>query len=164
MVDAQVEAAYTYQAMGDRGKPKYYEKAIQGGKNVKTKDGSVFPLVWGWGKIARLISPMGRGPLYEPIFHEARYNLALCRYKLALSQKSREQRKALAEQAERDILVIQRLYPEMGGEPWYDRYDALLKKIQTELYGRDKAVGLKATEREGTSARGANTSTAVASR
>ena len=128
LIGVQREAASTYQAWG-RKKPGYYVLAIRGGRKAKKKDGTVVYLVWGWGGIARRVQT---GEAHQDLFHEARYNLALCRYKYALS-KSGQQRTDLLEQAKRDIVIVHKLYPKMGGQTWYDQYDALLKKIQKDL-------------------------------
>ena len=128
MVDAQVEAAYTYQSWGDE-KPEYLEMAIQGGKRYQE--------VWGWGELARRVQSEAR---FRDVFHEARYNLALCRLRQAQIATDRPQRARLAEAAENDILATQRLFPDMGGAVWYDRYNELLKRIQ-RLADRP-AVGL----------------------
>ena len=118
MVDAQVEAAYTYQSWGDE-KPEYLEMAIQGGKRYQE--------VWGWGELARQVQSEAR---FRGVFHEARYNLALCRFRQAQIATDRPQRARLAEAAENDILATRRLFPDMGGAVWYDRYNELLKRIQ----------------------------------
>ena len=54
VLEAQREAAYTYQAWGE-DEPGYYILAIRGGHKVERKDGSVSYLVWGWGEIARKV-------------------------------------------------------------------------------------------------------------
>ena len=118
MVDAQVEAAYTYQSWGDE-KPEYLEMAIQGDKRYQE--------VWGWGELARRVQSEAR---FRDVFHEARYNLALCRLRQAQMATDRPQRARLAEAAENDILFTRRLFPDMGGAVWYDRYNELLKRIQ----------------------------------
>jgi hypothetical protein len=118
MVDAQVEAAYTYQSWGDE-KPEYLEMAIQGGKRYQE--------VWGWGELARRVQSEAR---FRDVFHEARYNLALCRFRQAQIAPDRPQRARLAEAAEEDILATRRLFPDMGGAVWYDRYNELLQRIQ----------------------------------
>lgn len=125
MIDAQREAAYTYQAWGEE-KPAFYLKAIVGGQKDDPKDAAGKYLIWGWGGIARQVQ--GRASL-DSLFHEARYNLALCRFKYALSKTEQEQIKQL-EQAKNDIRSIYMLYPKMGGKEWRDKYDELLKKIQ----------------------------------
>ncbi len=130
-VDVQIEAALTYQEWGDE-RPGYYEFAIKGGQ----QKGSTY-LVWGWGGIARRVAPFQQ---YLSTFHQARYNLALCRFNLAQSQSGAEKSKNL-QQAELDITRTRQLYPEMGGNEWYGKYDELLKKIQKSL-GKE-AVGLK---------------------
>ena len=128
MVDAQVEAAYTYQAWGDE-KPEYLEMAIQGGKRYQE--------VWGWGELARQVQSEAR---FRDVFHEARYNLAFCRFRQAQMATERSERAKLAEAAQDDILVTQRFFPDMGGAVWYDKYNELLKRIQ-RLADRP-AVGL----------------------
>ncbi len=134
MIDAQVEAAYTYQAWGEE-KPTYYLIAIKGSRKYKE--------VWGWGKASKLVA---RSPKHISIFHEARYNLALCRMKYALTQTGK-QKSAAMKQAESDITIVERLYPDMGGDEWFEKYDKLLKQIQ-KLRGQ-KATGLsRKTETE----------------
>jgi hypothetical protein len=132
MVDVQTEAAYTYQAWGaEPGMEKYYANAIKGGKKAKRKeDNQEVYLVWGWGKIARLVV---RSPQHRDIFHEARYNLALARSEYANALKSASDRKAALEQAEQDVLIIQKLFPNVGGPEWFEKYNDLLKKIQKAL-------------------------------
>jgi len=118
MVDAQVEAAYTYQSWGDE-KPEYLEMAIQGSDRYQE--------VWGWGELARRVQSEAG---FRGVFYEARYNLALCRLHQAQIATERPQRARLAEAAENDILATRRLFPDLGGAVWYDRYNELLKRIQ----------------------------------
>ena len=118
MVDAQVEAAYTYQSWGDES-PEYLEMAIQGGGGREE--------VWGWGELARRVQPEAR---FRDVFHEARYNLALCRFRQAQMAAERSERSRLAKAAENDVLATRRLVPDMGGAVWYDKYNELFKRIQ----------------------------------
>jgi len=143
LIDAQLEAAYTYQAWG-KLKPGYFLLAIRGGRKAKKKDGNVAYLVWGWGGIAKKLQ---YSKPHQDIFHEARYNLALCRMKYAMS-KSGQKKVELMRQAEQDIFVVQRLRPEMGGKKWYQQYDALLIKIQRFLGVKANQQGLRAAERK----------------
>jgi hypothetical protein len=141
-LEAQREAAYTYQAWG-ADEPGYYILAIRGGHKVERKDGSVSNLVWGWGTIARKVQYVEK---FEDDFHEARFNLALCQLKYAESKNGKE-RTDLLHQAEGSILVIRALGPKMGGEKWYGQYDALLRKIQGQLGMKEDKQGLKAAEK-----------------
>ena len=127
MVDAQMEAAYTYQAWGAEN-PEAYMKAILGGQKAK-KDGQTVNVIWGWGKIAKLVA---RNPNHSDIFHEARYNLALCRFKYALSRSGVQKAETL-KRAQADILATERLFPKLGGPEWRTKYDSLLKAIQLEM-------------------------------
>jgi tetratricopeptide (TPR) repeat protein len=143
LLEAQREAAYTYQAWGEEV-PGYYVLAIRGGKPVKRKDGSVDHLVWGWNGIARRVQFVEK---YNDTFNEARFNFALCRMKYAESKKGQERVDQLR-QAEDDILVVLRIQPKMGGEKWYGQYDALLRDIQRRLGVKEDKQGLKAAEKE----------------
>jgi hypothetical protein len=143
LLDAQREAAFTYQAWG-RLKPEHYLSAIRGGVEIKQKDGGVAYLIWGWGGIARRVQDT---EAHQDTFDEARYNLALCRLSYALTKSGREKTDLLRE-AERDILLVQMLRPEMGGKKWYDQYDAMLRKIQKALGMKENEQGLKAAEKK----------------
>ena len=140
-LDVQREAAYTCQAWGEE-EPSKFMMAIRGGQKIVRKDGSAAYLVWGWGGIAGKVQSL---EAHQDVFSEARYNLALCHFKYAQSKTGQEQANLLR-QAEQDILVVQRLRPEMGGKKWYDQYDALLRKIQKPLGVKEDKQGLKAAE------------------
>jgi hypothetical protein len=81
---------------------------------------------------------------YQDIFHQARYNLALCRFKLAQKQTG-PKRQELLNQAILDIQRTYLLYPEMGGKEWYTRYDKLARTIQ-QMLGQKNPQGLRAFE------------------
>jgi len=130
LVDAQKEAAYTLQAWGQQ-KPECFQLAISGGRQYKH--------IWGWQRLAQ---QAGRFPQYQDLFHEARYNLALCRLRLAESQDDQDKRAATLQQAADDIRAVEGLSRDMGGRNWYDKYNALLNKIQ-KLRG-EQPVGLPA--------------------
>ena len=141
LIDAQREAAYTYQAWGEQD-PDYFLLAIRGGHEVERKPGGTANLIWGWAGIARKVQFVDA---YEDLFDEARYNMALCRLGFALSRPG-DEKTQLLRLAEQDILLIQRLRPEMGGKKWYPQYDALLRKIQGLLGMSEDQQGLKAAE------------------
>ncbi len=132
-VNVQVELARTYQAWGDAAdKPEYFQMAIVGGHQHEGRN-----LFWGWQGIARRVAPY---PNYQDIFHEAWYNIMLCRMKQALKEKE-PRRGELLRQAELDAYRIYQLYPQMGGEEMYAKYDALLRRIQ-KLRGISNPEGL----------------------
>ncbi len=118
MVDAQIEAAYTYQSWGAE-KPNCLLLAIAGSRK--------HPEIWGWGEIARRLAGEAE---FRGAFCEARYNLALCHCRLALAADAPQERAELLSRAEEDILTVARLCPDMGGKSWYDKYDALLTTIR----------------------------------
>ncbi|MDZ7617159.1 MAG: tetratricopeptide repeat protein [Patescibacteria group bacterium] len=132
MIDAQVEAAYTYQGRGAE-KAVYYRVAMLGSKQ--------YPQFWGWGKVANRVS---RSPKHTDVFHEARYNLAVCRLEFALTLKGEERTEQL-NRAKDDIVIIGRLYPDMGGDSWRGKYNELFKRIQKVL--GESPTGLPAQEK-----------------
>lgn len=141
MIDGQVEGAYICQAWGAED-AKYYLYAIQGGLKAKGKDGKEFQLpIWGWGRLARTVQRFMMDPRMDAperqadkqrmsnYFHEARYNLAVCRFEYGKTL-SGERRTNTLKQAEEDVLIVHRLMPELGGPEWFSKYNDLLKRIQ----------------------------------
>jgi tetratricopeptide (TPR) repeat protein len=124
-VDAQVEAAYTYQAWGATV-PDHYLTAIHGSGGPAGGKRSPAGPFWGWAGIAKMAA--GRAA-DGPLFHEARYNLAWCRCQYALGRPASE-RGALLDQAENDIAAARQSCPAMAGPEWSARYDELRKQIQ----------------------------------
>ena len=154
-VDVQIEAARTYQDWAKlQGKCDYYNFAIKGGNKENGRS-----LVWGWGGIARRVAPYEK---YLSTFHEARYNLALCRLKYAQCQQGAEKEETL-KMAEKDITSTHLLYPEMGGDEWKPKYDALLKNIQ-RLRGVKQPPGLAGQDKPTADKKGKTRSTTTASR
>ena len=137
----QIEAARTYQNWAGFG-PKfadYYRLAIVGARpdnktTEKAKQGK--NIIWGWGEIAKMTA---NNPKYAEQFHEARYNLALCRYLWALADKDPKAKTQGIEAAKLNIAQTLGLY-DAPGPKWEGQYDALLKKIQKSL--GEPAVGI----------------------
>jgi tetratricopeptide (TPR) repeat protein len=118
MIDAQLEAAYTFQSWGDE-RPEYLELAIQGGGE--------HPEVWGFGELARRVQPEAR---FREVFFETRYNLALCRFRQAQMSGGRPDQSRLTDAAAEDILATRRVDQDLGGPLWYDRFDELFRRLQ----------------------------------
>ena len=131
-LQAQIEAAKTYQAWGDAKDFKHHKTAIEGTKPGKNGAN----LIWGFSKIANVA---GKNPNNAELFYEARYQVANSRYKFALGNQSQDKSKLL-EQAAKDIQSTARLYPALGGPEMSTKFDALLKLIQKAL--GQQAVGL----------------------
>lgn len=119
MIDAQEEAALTYEqwaaVLPAKHAPSSYRSAISGGKQK---------VIWGWGKIGLMAM---RNPAFRQRFFNARYHIALCRF---LQGKSSGDQ-SVTKQAIKDITALTVLYPDMGGEEFYPKFDALLKKVQS---------------------------------
>ena len=130
MLDVQIEAARTYQQQ------KQYLKAISGGfLDEKTKRNTI----WGWNQLGKIT---GRYlPKFQDQFHEARYNMAVCRYSYALQKTAKSaDRKKYMRYAKMEVMNTYQLYPDMGGKAWASRYNSLLVKIQKDL--GEKTTGL----------------------
>jgi len=124
MVDAQVEAALTYQQWAKTGSPDLYKAAMLGGrKNAETGKN----LIWGWGKISQSTAS---NPNFRSTFFESRYRLAECRVLLAQRVSNAEERKNLLVQAGRDIDAVSKLYPDLGGPEFQQRFAGLRAEIK----------------------------------
>ena len=136
MLNVQVDAAKLYQAWGAFPKSAaQYVKAMGGAEKDPATGKNI---IWGWG---RLFQVTARYPEYRDVFHEARYNLAVCRYEYGRTMESKEDREKELQKGKNAILQTQALYgtgPEW--EKWRPEYDSLLKKIQKAL--NETAVGL----------------------
>ncbi len=139
MLNIQVEAAKLYQEWAalakDEDKRALYLRAM-GGSQEKEAGGK--SIVWGWG---RLFQTAAKYPQYRDAFHEARYNLALCRFNLSRIPTLKSEQQENLKKAKDNILQTQQLFG-IGAEweVWRVRYDALLKEIQKAL--GEKPLGL----------------------
>ncbi len=131
-IPAQMEAAKTYQAWGDKGDVKSYKTSIEGSRPGKNGAN----VIWGFSKIANV---MGKNPNNAELFYEARFQVANSRYKFAMSSGGADKTKLL-EQAARDIQATAGLYPALGGPVMANNFENLLKQIQ-KAQGKE-AVGL----------------------
>lgn len=141
LLEVQRAAAYTYQQRGEQEDPKWYRRAWTGGRQDK-ENGKY--RIWGWAKLAKIAARYSK---YRDVFHEARYNLALSRFRYAKSRDG-DLRKEELLRAKNAIRFTVELYPEMGGDPWRSKYDQLLKDIQTEL--GQSPIGLNEFQRAST--------------
>jgi hypothetical protein len=119
LLDCQVEAARTYQLWG-RQVPQRYQQAIHG-----TDAASGVP-IWGWNGLRRRLEQVAK---YKDRYEEARFNVADCSFRLALSKEGAARQEALSS-VERLVGSFARLDPQLGGPEWRARYDILLKDIQ----------------------------------
>jgi tetratricopeptide (TPR) repeat protein len=145
MLDLQQAAATAFQDWGVAAKnPGAFNKAIRG--DLPQKDGR--NLIWGWTRIAVVAdaaqrrSPGDDAPIapeekerlarFEDIFFDARYNIARARY-LAGTVTEGDIRQKELDAAKKNIELMIRLYPDLGGEKWKTAYEELLKQVNQEL-------------------------------
>jgi hypothetical protein len=132
LVSAQTQAAEIYQARGAVD-PKGYFLAIVGGEPGPDGANSI----WGWSKISQMTA--GR-PQFAETFHQARLNMATCRYLYALTEKDSKKSKAILDAAKQDLWITYKQHPELGGEKSLAKYEGLLKKIQKSLGGKESGL------------------------
>jgi hypothetical protein len=155
MLPVQIEAARTYQDWATYGKPDLYQSAMFGARPDKSnpdKSKQGKNVIWGWGEIGNRTAGDAR---FKDQFNEARFNLALCRYNYALSQKDAAKKTELLKRATQDISVTIGLYGSSTDDKWRAQYDTLLRNIQKGL--GERPTGLQALEKKipsGTSAAG----------
>jgi hypothetical protein len=123
LLPVQVEAARAYQMRGENENPVWYGSAIKGGSGPAES-------IWGWGKVA---VKTGNNPKFRDTFHEARYNIALCRKEWAESYKDADKRRQELELAKDAIRGTKDFESTLGGEKWKPQYEKLLKSVQKEL-------------------------------
>jgi cellulose synthase operon protein C len=129
LLPVQIEAAYTYQLHG-QSDPDYYVGAILGGRGPAQ-------IIWGWNQIAQKTA---RNEHFRDVFHEARYNMALCRVEFSATRTNPEEKRKLLELAKGTIRETERYESTLGGEKWKPQYEKLLREIQTDL--NQPVVGL----------------------
>lgn len=137
MVNVQIDAAQMYQdwAAIPPDREALFLRAIQG---AEIDSATQKPVIWGWQGIASRTASL---PQFRNVFHEARYNLALCLYNFAMAKSGSEREKHL-EMANRSIRQTQQLFG--SGEEWdawRSRYDQLMRNVQRAQ--NQKPVGLE---------------------
>jgi hypothetical protein len=120
-IDAQIEAARTWQAWG-RKEPGCYLRAIcVGSYPVRVSGGANRQVsLWGWEEIVRRLAS---SPGYREPLADARYNLAVCRTRWAAKQ-AEPSRGALLGKAAEELAALHG-----QGPVWAARRDSLLKEI-----------------------------------
>ena len=146
LLNVQIEATKTYQQWGDSGEKNYYLGAMVGGRKHPQLQKNT---IWGWIVLAkkadsakqRQTTDEGRQK-YDQLFHQARYNLAYCRYKYGMHFDGTKKTSKL-QRASQDIVRIAKLYPQLGGDIWKKKYDQLLRQIQQSLGERPTGLAVR---------------------
>jgi hypothetical protein len=137
--DLQMQVARMLQSTGERlaaTDAVAAEEKLRAASGGRTAGASV---AWGWGGIANRLSKQAfggedaRAMKAREQFFEARLNVATCLLKRALlSSKSPSEKQELLTKAAESIEVTRKLYPELGGAAFQQRFDRLQKDIQKE--------------------------------
>ena len=138
----QIEAARTYQLRGANENADWYASAIDGGTGPSKS-------IWGWGKIANVTF---REAKYRDIFHDARYNIALCHQKYGDSRPTADEQAKQWQMAKDAIRTTKQFEPTWNDGKWKPQNEKLVRELQKQL--NQPVVGLlefesKATEPTG---------------
>lgn len=138
LLEVQIAAATTYGQRGEAENPGWYKYAILGGrKDRKTQTNRI----WGWHKLSQIAHRSAANrPELDEIFYQARYNVADCQFHWGMKLAEQERTEQL-DAAKQSIRNMRQLFPELGGQAWYDKYEALLKRIQKAR--GDTAIGFE---------------------
>lgn len=117
VLEVQLEVADAYEQWGAKD-PAYYQQAIHGSGTSGN--------LWGWNGIQRRLQAAEK---YRSQYEQARYHVATCSYRLALSKQGDERARSLVS-VERLIQSFARLDPELGGPEQRAKFDQLLKEVQ----------------------------------
>jgi hypothetical protein len=137
LLTAQVDAARTYQAWGEKD-PAKYVLAVRGDKKARRKDRQTFNLIRGWAKLGNVLQSSTD---HRDLYYEARYRQAESWYAAAQAAQGDEKLRNL-QLAASTLLATHRLTPLETDNEWYARYDRLLK-LARQASG-ESAVGLSA--------------------
>jgi hypothetical protein len=115
MLNIQVEAAKLHQEWAalvkDDDKAALYLRAMAGAEKDPSTGKNT---IWGWGRLFQVAS---KYPNFRDVFHEARYNIALCRFNMSRVQKSKSEEQEQLKKAKDAITsnaTAVRLRPGMG--------------------------------------------------
>ena len=90
---------------GASEKPDWYGSAIKGGSGPAES-------VWGWGKLSQMTRSNQK---FRDTFHQARYNIAVCRKEWAETYKVAEKKRQELELAKDDIRNTRDFESTLGG-------------------------------------------------
>jgi hypothetical protein len=96
-------------------------------------------VIWGWSEIGNRTATQVQ---FRDVFHEARFNLALCRYNYGVTLRDANKKAATLRRCVQDVNVTMSLYSKSVEEKWKTQYDTLLKNVQKAL--GEPPLGLKA--------------------
>jgi hypothetical protein len=147
-IDAQVEAALTFEDWAATGQPEKWLLAIEGDKppappkagkkGKKSKPAAEVEAppkqIWGWQDLAERVGlNLMSGPAspeYEKQYLDAQFHVVNCRFAFAKTESGKKKEEAL-DQAKRDIAVTAGT-ADLADEEWFGKFNAVYRQIQEE--------------------------------
>ena len=124
-IDLQIEAARVYADWGiAKGNSEALVKAIRGGEKRELANGKTVTAIMGWVNLAKAAQRSKKNAFLA----EAVYNIAKCKFRYGQIKKQESMQQSAIDEVTRFKAKV----PEMGGEPWKSRLDALLVRMQQE--------------------------------
>ncbi|MDB5338237.1 MAG: hypothetical protein JWN70_3856, partial [Planctomycetaceae bacterium] len=136
-IDTQTEACYVFQdwaAAGTTESPKQWAVAMSGDKALTASKQKPIGM-WGWAELSKRLMQSPEAAKYMDSFLEARYNIALCRFKAAAAMPDggKAATKKTGEMG-RAITEIQRTAMQINmNETQYAKFNVLHREIQTAM-------------------------------
>jgi hypothetical protein len=132
-IDTQTEACYVYQdwaASGKTDSPNQWAVAMLGDVALAKQKSKPIGM-WGWAELSRRLMQSPEADKFTEPFLEARYNIALCRFKAAVPMAEGGKRN---NELSRAVTEIQRTAMQMNlNDTQYARFNTLHREIQTEM-------------------------------
>jgi hypothetical protein len=134
-VDLQIEAAKNLEQWGIKAKDEEEKKNL-----IRSVTGIPQEKVWGWnGLIKRTSINIDK---FAPVYYEAYLSKFRCFIELGRGEKDKEKKAKFFETADRDIVTLLQMRPQLGGQDWYPLFDTQYKQLE-RLRGKNSTGGLK---------------------
>ncbi|MDO5580079.1 MAG: hypothetical protein Q4G69_03005 [Planctomycetia bacterium] len=128
-LELQIEGARIYQDWGFKENDRYI-RAILGGEPGKNAENQI----WGWNRIlSRLARSMEKDSRYQNYFYESYLNKFTCRYRYSRRLGDPAMMKKHAEDAERELLRLRQMHPDLGGPAFQKKFEDHQKRLKKQI-------------------------------
>ncbi|MCL2745207.1 MAG: hypothetical protein FWE67_15295, partial [Planctomycetaceae bacterium] len=122
-IDLQIEAAKNLEQWGTKAKTEEDKKNLS-----RAVTGIPHEKVWGWnGLIKRTSTNIDK---FAPFYYEAYLSKFRCFIELGRSEKDKEKKAKYLDTAERDLITLIQMRPQLGGQDWYPLFDSMYKQLE----------------------------------
>lgn len=127
-LELQIEGARIFQDWGQKDNDRYI-RAILGAEPGPNGEN----VIWGWNRIlSRLARVMDKDSRYQNYFYEAYLHKFVCRYRYSRRLDQAEMMKKHAADAERELLRLKQMHPDLGGPVFRKKFEDHLKRLKAQ--------------------------------